>query len=198
MLTHVAREKARAFLYAIAAALHRLGLTPNLLTILGFVVVCISAITIAAGALVWGAGLLIFGLGLDAVDGALARLTQRVSKFGAFLDSSLDRYADGVIMLALIWRGSVTSNPWEIVLAAVALMGAFLVSYTRARAEGIGLEMKEGWFTRLERSLVLLLGLFSTAWFGETGLLIALALLAVFSHVTAVQRIFAVKRKLGE
>lgn len=85
-----------------------------------------------------------------------------------------------------------------VVLAVIALIGAFLVSYTRARAEGLGVQMKEGWFTRLERMIVLVLGLLSTLIFGQTGLLVALAVLAVLSNVTAVQRILVARQKLGE
>ncbi len=198
MLTDFARTRARDFLNAVAMFFNRLGLTPNILTIVGLVLVCIIAAVIAAGYEALGAVLLIFGAGFDATDGSLARLTNRVTKFGGFLDSSLDRYADGILMLALVWRGIELNNRWMIVLAVVALIGSFLVSYTRARAEGLGIQMKEGWFTRLERMIVLVLGLFSTLIIGELGLMIALGILAVLSNLTAVQRILATKQKLGE
>ncbi len=198
MLTDFARKSARELLNAVARFFNRLGLTPNILTVIGFLLVCLIALVIALGYEVLGAVLLIFGAGFDATDGALARLTNRVTKFGGFFDSTLDRYADGVLMLALVWRGIESNNRWMIVLAVVALIGAFLVSYTRARAEGLGLQLKEGWFTRLERMLVLILGLLSTLFFGQVGLLIALAILAVLSNVTAVQRILLTRQKLGE
>ena len=171
-------------------------MTPNLLTVIGFLLVCVIALVIALGYEALGALLLIFGAGFDATDGALARLTQRVTKFGAFLDSTLDRYADGVLMLALVWRGIEYNNRWIIVLASVALLGALLVSYTRARAEAVGLQLKEGWFTRLERMIILILGLFGTLFFGPNALVVALALLAVLSNLTAVQRISLTKQKL--
>jgi CDP-diacylglycerol--glycerol-3-phosphate 3-phosphatidyltransferase len=198
MLTDFARTRARDFLNAVAMFFNRLGLTPNTLTIIGLGLVCIIAAVIAAGYEALGAVLLIFGAGFDATDGSLARLTNRVTKFGGFLDSSLDRYADGILMLALVWRGIELQNRWMIILAVIALIGSFLVSYTRARAEGIGIQMKEGWFTRLERMIVLVLGLLSTLVIGQTGLLIALGILAVLSNLTAIQRIVATKRKLGE
>lgn len=198
MLTDFARKSARDLLNAIAVLFNRLGLTPNMLTIIGFALVCVIAVIIAMGYEALGAVLLIFGAGFDATDGALARLTNRVTKFGGFFDSTLDRYADGVLMLALVWRGLEYDNRWIIVLAVAALIGSFLVSYTRARAEGIGLQLKEGWFTRLERMIVLVLGLLSTLLIGQQGLLIMLALLALLANVTAVQRIFITKRKLGE
>src|SRR5205085_2852508 len=122
----------------------------------------------------------------------------RITRFGGFLDSSLDRYADGVLLIGLMWRGIELNNRWIVVLAAVAMIGSFVVSYTRARAEGLGLQLKEGWFTRLERMIVLILGLLSTALIGPWGLIIALALLALLSNVTAVQRILLTKQKLDE
>lgn len=198
MLTDFARKSARDLLNAIAVLFNRLGLTPNMLTVIGFVLVCVIAVIIAMGYEALGAVLLIFGAGFDATDGALARLTNRVTKFGGFFDSTLDRYADGVLMLALVWRGIVLENDWIVVLAVAALIGSFLVSYTRARAEGIGLQLKEGWFTRLERMIVLVLGLLSTLLLGQQGLLIMLAILALLANVTAVQRIFITKQKLGE
>ncbi len=198
MLTEWARQRARAFLNGVAVFFNRLGLTPNILTVIGFGLVCVIAVVIALGYEALGAVLLIFGAGFDATDGALARLTNRVTKFGGFFDSTLDRYADGVLMLALAYRGIALANQWIILLAVAALIGSFLVSYTRARAEGIGLQLKEGWFTRLERMIVLILGLFATLFIGQTALLIMLALLAILANVTAVQRILIVKRKLDK
>ncbi|MBI4673464.1 MAG: CDP-alcohol phosphatidyltransferase family protein [Chloroflexi bacterium] len=198
MLTEFARKSARDLLNAAAGFFHRIGLTPNILTVIGFLLVLLIALVIALGYEALGAVLLIFGAAFDATDGALARLTNRVTKFGGFFDSTLDRYADGVLMLALVWRGIEYNNRWLIVLAVVALIGAFLVSYTRARAEGLGLQLKEGWFTRLERMIVLILGLLSTLVLGQLGLVLAVAILAVLSNITAVQRILLTRQKLGE
>jgi len=198
MLTQFARTRAKQFLDAVAMFFHRLGLTPNILTLIGLGLVCIIAVVIAAGYEALGAVLLIFGAGFDATDGSLARLTNKVTKFGGFLDSSLDRYADGILMLALVWRGIELGDRWMIVLAVVALIGMFLTSYTRARAEGIGLELKEGWFTRLERMIVLVLGLLSTLLVGPIGVVVALGIIALLSNATAIQRILVTKQKLGE
>lgn len=198
MLTDFARAQARGLLNAVATLFQRLGLTPNLLTVIGLVLVGIIAVVIASGYEALGAVLLIFGAGFDATDGSLARLTNRVTKFGGFLDSSLDRYADGILMLALVWRGIELDNRWMIVLAVITLIGSFLVSYTRARAEVLGLQMKEGWFTRLERMIVLVLGLLSTLVLGQLGLMIALGILAVLTNFTALQRILLTRQKLGE
>lgn len=198
MLTDFARRQARDLLNAVASFFNRIGLTPNSLTVIGLGLVCLIAVVIALGYEALGAVLLIVGAGFDATDGSLARLTNRVTKFGGFLDSSLDRYADGILMLALVWRGLELGNRWLVMLAVVALIGAFLVSYTRARAEALGVQMKEGWFTRLERMIVLVLGLLSTLVIGQWGLVAAVALLAILSNVTAIQRILLTRQKLGE
>lgn len=198
MLTDFARAQARDLLDAVARVFHRLGLTPNILTLIGLGLVCLIAIVIGLGYEALGGLLLILGAAFDATDGALARQTNRVTKFGGFLDSSLDRYADGILMLALVWRGLELNNRWIIMLAVIAMIGAFLVSYTRARAEASGVQLKEGWFTRLERMAVLVLGLLSTALIGQWGLLIALALLALLSNLTALQRILMTRQKLEE
>lgn len=198
MLTDFARKRARDLLNAVASFFNSLGLTPNMLTVIGFGLVCVIGVVIAMGYEALGAVLLIFGAGFDATDGSLARLTNRVTKFGGFFDSTLDRYADGVLMLALVWRGLEYNNRVIVVLAVVALIGSFLVSYTRARAEGIGLELKEGWFTRLERMIVLVIGLIATLFFGQNALVVMLAILALLANVTAVQRILITKQKLNE
>ncbi len=101
-------------------------------------------------------------------------------------------------MLALVWRGIEYNNRWIIVLATVALIGAFLVSYTRARAESAGVMLKEGFFTRLERMLVLVLGLLSTLFIPQSGLAIMLVILAILSNATAVQRIWLTRQKLED
>src|SRR5690349_9873098 len=112
MLTDFARKQARAFLDATASYFQRLGLTPNILTLIGLGLVGAIAVVIATGHEALGGILLIFGAGFDATDGSLARLTNRVTKFGGFLDSTLDRYADGILMLALVWRGIELNDRW--------------------------------------------------------------------------------------
>lgn len=198
MLSDLARARAKELLDAVARFFHRAGLTPNMLTLIGLGLVCLIAIVIGLGYEALGGLLLILGAGFDATDGALARQTNRVTKFGGFLDSSLDRYADGILMLALVWRGIELNNRWIIILAVIAMIGAFLVSYTRARAEASGVQLKEGWFTRFERMGVLVVGLLSTALIGQWGLLIALGLLAILSNFTALQRILITRQKLND
>ena len=132
--------------------------------------------------------LLIITLGSDALDGALARLANATSRFGAFLDSTLDRWAEVLIYGALIWLFLKEGQDTGVLLAASAMAASLLVSYTRARAEGVGLPCKEGLFTRFERLLVLIAGLILDL------IIPALWIIAVLAGVTAVQRIWITRQ----
>ena len=133
---------------------------------------------------------LIPGFLLDAVDGAIARAMQRKDCFGQLLDSTLDRYSDGFIFGGLAYYFASQGQVNESLLAVAALIGAFMVSYVRARAEGMGVgPIKEGLFDRSLRSIILVIALLS-GW-----VLPGLALLAVGSHLTAIQRIVIGYRK---
>jgi CDP-diacylglycerol--glycerol-3-phosphate 3-phosphatidyltransferase len=181
-------------LTGLARVFARLGVGPNALSLLGM------GAGIGAGLLVWrghpywalGAGFLC-GV-FDLVDGQVARLTGRTSDFGAFLDSTLDRYTEFFIYAgAAAW----IDTRWAYLLAALAFLGSVGVSYTRARAEGLGLQCKSGWMQRGERMIVLGLAIVIGAAAGElkTALAVALGTIALFSNITAVQRIFFVYRQ---
>jgi CDP-diacylglycerol--glycerol-3-phosphate 3-phosphatidyltransferase len=196
MLTEWVRARALGLLNSIARLFVRLRVSPNALTLAGFIGMCLIALVIAAGHEAVGGVLIIFAGLFDSVDGALARLSGRVTKFGAFLDSTLDRWAESALFLAIVFRGVELQDNLTVYLAVAALIGSLLVSYTRARAEGLGASIKEGWFTRFERMAVLIAGLILTAWLGPIILTIALAILAVFANLTAVQRVLAARRVL--
>ncbi len=196
MLSEWVRARALGLLNSLARLFVRLGISPNALTLAGFIGMCLIALVIAAGHEAIGGVLIIFAGLFDGVDGALARLTGRVTKFGAFLDSTLDRWAESALFLAIVFRGVALQDNLTVYLAVAALIGSLLVSYTRARAEGLGASIKEGWFTRFERMAVLIAGLILTAWLGPIILTIALAILAVFANLTAVQRVLAARRAL--
>lgn len=183
MLTNLARAWGAFLIRPVAGAFARLGVHPNTVTLLGFVLSVGVAAILASGRLRLAGVLLIATLAFDAVDGTLARLEGRVSPFGAFLDSTLDRWTELFLYGALIWRYLVAGDNLGVLLAVAALATSFMVSYTRARAEGIGLTCKEGVFTRFERLLALIIGLLSGLLFW------ALALIAVLAGVTAIQRI---------
>ncbi|MBV9356396.1 MAG: CDP-alcohol phosphatidyltransferase family protein [Chloroflexi bacterium] len=129
----------------------------------------------------------------DTLDGALARATDRVTVFGAFLDSVCDRYAEAGVFLGILWWYQSTDNRLGIVLTYAAAIGSLMVSYARARAEGIGLHAEVGWFQRPERIVVLGVGLLLTTWL-PPALLVVLVVLAVLTNLTVIQRVIHVAR----
>lgn len=186
MLTNLARAWGAKIVQPVARFLSRLGLTPNGATLLGFAMTAGVAVLLALGHLRLGGILLIFTLAFDAVDGTLARLTGSVTRFGAVLDSTLDRWAEIAIYFALVWYSLAGGLRLETLLATAAMATSLMVSYTRARAEGAGFTLKEGLLTRLERLLLLIAGLIFglTTW--------ALLVIAVLAGFTAIQRLWVV------
>ena len=161
-----------------------LGITPNMVTTMGFAMAVASAWAIAANHLITAAVLLFVGGAFDLSDGALARVQGSRSTFGAFFDSTLDRYSESVVLLGLAYHFAVRNQMTELTIVFAGLVGSLMVSYTRARAEGLGLECKEGFYARPERVMTLVIGLLLYPW-----LLWFVVLLAVLANVTAVQRI---------
>jgi len=188
MLTNLARKWGARVVQPIARFLIRLGATPNLITVLGFILTVGVSVVMAAGYTQLAAPLLVIALGFDSLDGTVARLTGAESRFGAFLDSTLDRWAEIAIYLALAWFFVHSGQENNALLAALAMATSLMVSYTRARAEGIGVPLKEGLLTRLERMVILIVGLLFNV------LTWALWIIAVLAGVTAVQRILATRR----
>jgi len=184
MVTKWARRWSEQLIAPLVRFLARIGLTPNALTWIGFVLTAAVAAVLAAGGTQIAGALLILTLGVDGLDGSLARLTGATSRFGAFLDSTLDRWAEVLIFGALAWRFAGAGQSNGILLAMAAMAASLLVSYTRARAEGVGLPIKEGLFTRLERLIVLIAGLIINQ------LEFALAIIALLAGFTAIQRIW--------
>ena len=177
--------------------LARRHITPTTLTLSGFLITLGAAVLIATGHL-FIAGFVILVAGFfDMLDGALARRTDQVTRFGAVLDSVLDRVSDavpllGILIFYLFFRDQSAVG---ILLVGLALIGAPLVSYIRARAEALGLECEVGLFTRAERVIVLAVGLWLSP-FVNYALNIALAVIAVFSFVTAGQRLVYVRQRI--
>ena len=192
MLSNLIRQRAQAVLNIIARGLGSLGLTPNALTIIGFLMMCGIGAVLATGNFALGGALIIAAGIFDALDGTLARLTNRVTKFGAFLDSTTDRFAEGALYFGIMYAFMQRGMDWVAYLVFFTLLGSLMVSYARARAEGIGVEMKEGLMTRFERIALLVIGLLLTAFFGQTPILIVLGILAVLTNFTAGQRIWLV------
>jgi len=191
MLSEAARKYARVFLEPLARFISRTGISPNVITVIGFVLMIGVAVVLAMGYFVLG-GILITAVAIfDAVDGTLARMMGRTSRFGAFLDSTLDRFSEAVIFLGLFIYFVGQNQHLELILIYATVVGSLRVSYARARAEGIGVPLKVGLFTRFERVFILGVGLV----FNQ--LTAALWLLAIFSNLTAVQRMYLVWRITG-
>jgi CDP-diacylglycerol--glycerol-3-phosphate 3-phosphatidyltransferase len=188
MFTNIARTWGARIIEPVAGLLARLHITPNQATVFGFLLTAGVSLIIAAGNLPLAGWLLIATVAFDAVDGTLARMTNSVSPFGAFLDSTLDRWSEIALYFGLAWHFTQTGQEYAVLLAMAALATSLMVSYTRARAEGIGAPLKEGVFTRFERLVVLIIGLVFN-W-----VIWPLAIITVLSGLTAVQRILATRR----
>jgi CDP-diacylglycerol--glycerol-3-phosphate 3-phosphatidyltransferase len=171
----------------IIRLLARTPLTPNALTWLGFLVNVGAAVLIVTGHLL-AAGVVVLVAGaFDMLDGALARLTNRVSRFGAILDSTLDRLSEAVLLLGLLAMFARDHHIAGCLLVGFTLLASLMVSYIRARVEGMGIECQAGFFTRPERVVVLALGLMLSQF--NYALLTALAIIACFSFITVVERL---------
>ncbi len=182
------RQKSGFFLTPIIRLLSRLGVTPNTLTVLGLLLNVGVAILLAQGHFLAG-GLLLIGASLfDALDGSLARLTDRACRFGAFFDSTLDRYSEVVIFGGLLLHYTGQGAQIEPALVYAAIVGSLMVSYTRARAEGLDVECKVGLATRVERMALISLGLM----LGRVHLM--LWLVAILANLTALQRMLHIWR----
>ena len=192
MFTDWLRKTLRGIIEPLAAFLGRLGLSANAITILGCLMSIGVAAVLATGRLQLGGALLIVAAGVDGLDGSLARLNGGATRFGALLDSVLDRVSESAIFLGLAWWYLGQPGIVEEMLAYVAGAGSLLVSYVRARAEGIGVPCKVGLFTRVERSILLIAALI-------LGLTVpALWILAVGTWLTTIHRIVAVYRATGD
>lgn len=190
------KEAGRALLAPVVRLAVWLRLTPNEVTIAGFVVVLAAAALVAVGQLLLGAGLLVAGSLLDAVDGALARATGGTSAFGSFLDSTLDRAAEAILYGGIVaYYLRVSADPiGPVLLALAALAGSFMVSYTRAKAEGIGLSASVGLAPRTERMVLIVAGIALAGIGFDIGLIGAIAIIALLAMATTLQRIWHVRR----
>ena len=213
------RARVRGLMLPIALGLGRLGLTPNALTAIGFAIACVAAVAAAEQAWLAAGLLVIFGALFDLFDGALARATGKVSKLGAFLDSTFDRWGEGVVYVGIAIGCLAEDFALGAVLASAAMASAVMVSYTRAKAESLGFSAGTGMANiglapREVRIVVLTAGLILTGiqgtanpllvlesitlpgaievvlpWAGQIWLAWALGLIAVLATITTIQRI---------
>lgn len=170
------------------------GISPNALTIFGFIFSAFTAWLLATGHLFAGAFLVLFSGWFDMLDGALARLSTGPTRFGGMLDSTVDRLSEAAVFLGLVIYFADRGDILEVALVYAAIVGSLMVSYTRAKAEGLGFKGEVGWFARPERIVLLALGLILTVA-TSTALVIVLWILAAGSNVTALQRLFYVWRQ---
>jgi CDP-diacylglycerol---glycerol-3-phosphate 3-phosphatidyltransferase len=222
------RQRVRDLATPVARGLGRLGLTPNALTIIGFLGTCVAAYA-AANQWWLAAGILVLAFGIfDLFDGALARATGRVTKLGAFLDSTFDRAGEGIVYVGIAIGCLATQFNVGVVLAAAAMTASFMVSYTRAKAESLGFApgtglANIGFAPREVRLAILSIGLIVAAmvgpvidcaevpattlrgcvWMtgrgeGATALTVTLGLIAFLAAVTAVQRTLHVRTQARE
>jgi phosphatidylglycerophosphate synthase len=207
------RQRVRGLADPVAAALGRLGFTPNALTVVGFVVAVFAAIACALGSWLAGAALVLFGGVFDLFDGALARATGSASRLGAFMDSTFDRAGEAVVYLGIVYAAAAADFALGGVLAASAMAAAFLVSYTRARSESLGFAPGRGMASigvapREVRIVILTAGLVAVhsggglhALAGSDGRIplgATLFLIALLATLTVIQRILHVMHQAQE
>lgn len=178
-------------------ALARAGVSPNALTAIGCALNALAGLLIAIGQPFWGGVVMTaIAMPLDAVDGGVARRLGRQSKFGAFFDSTLDRLAEGALFAGLGYYFAARGDALSVVLTFVALVGSFMVSYTRARAEGLGLECRVGLFSRFGRFLLFAAGLLLSA-VTSTALVVMAWAMALLTTFTTLERMVYVHREIN-
>jgi CDP-diacylglycerol---glycerol-3-phosphate 3-phosphatidyltransferase len=186
-LTDLMRVRFKSVLEAIGGALIRLGFTPNSITLLGLAGAFAGAVLLAFGYIPAGGIVILFSGALDGLDGTMARLQGKTSVFGAFLDSVSDRWSELFLFGGLIVRYALDAYPLGVLLTFAAAGGSLMVSYTKARAEGLGVSCKVGLLSRMERYLVLCPALILNIP------LIGVGVVAVLGNFTALQRMWHVR-----
>jgi CDP-diacylglycerol--glycerol-3-phosphate 3-phosphatidyltransferase len=203
-ISQATRGRIRGAVTPIALAAGKIGLTPNALTVIGFLISGVAAATAAAQLWIPAAALVIFGGSFDMLDGGLARAQNRVTRFGAFLDSTLDRWGEGVVYIGIVAGAATEGFVTGAVLAAAAAVCSFQVSYTRAKAESLNLHGEVGIAPRAERLVLLTVGLIATGLDGGTlpgargqvWLAVALGIIVATACITALQRTWHVRSQL--
>ena len=190
-----------------------MGVHPHALSVTGFLLSIMAGIIYGTGAFFWAAWVVVLAGTCDALDGQIARQTNKNSPFGAFFDSTLDRYSDVFLFIGLAYhfaggRGFAgiqgsdmmrDPSPLTVVIIILAIAGSFMVSYTRARAESLGIECRKGMMQRPERITLLIIGslLGSIPKVGPLLITCTLLILAISSNLTALHRIFFIRQQLS-
>lgn len=188
----------------IARLMVKFRMTPNVVTVIGFLISCVAGFFFHEGMVGAGGWFMIFGATFDMFDGYIARLTGKATKSGAFFDSVMDRFSEGVVFLGL---ASYYRSSWILYFVVLGLVGSMMVSYTRARGEGVGVDVKSGLMQRPERIVYLGVGsIFSPVFahlfssflklpvdFMTIG---AVILIGVLTNITAMHRMGVVMKRL--
>lgn len=186
---HTAAEYSTA---RVVGVLYKTKVTPNILTLIGLAVSVVAGAVIGLDYLLFGGALVLVSGIFDLLDGPLARATGRTSKFGAVLDSTCDRLGEAAVLFGLLVLYLDQHSFWEPIFIYTTLATSVLVSYVRARAEGLGLKCEVGIFTRAERIIVLALGLIVGQWI-DKAVLVSLCVLTAFALVTVIQRLVHIR-----
>lgn len=171
----------------LSSLVRKIDINPNLLTVTGFLITTAAAIALSRD-LFMGGALILLGGAFDVLDGTAARVNDRTTRFGAFLDSVLDRYSDAFLFLGLSWYFYKSDAPEGVILSLGTMVGALLISYTRARAEGLGQACRTGLMERPERVILMAFGAL-TGW-----IVPVMWVMLVLTHATVLQRVHHVWR----
>jgi CDP-diacylglycerol--glycerol-3-phosphate 3-phosphatidyltransferase len=193
-LQGVRRGLGRYFADPIVTVLEKTHISPNAVTCVGLLITIAAAVLVALNHAFAAGFVVLFGGLFDMLDGALARRTNRVTKFGGVLDSTLDRLSEAVVLIGIAVLYANQESTWGVALAGITMIGSQLVSYIRAKAEAMNINCEIGVFTRPERVVILSIGLLFSSF--DNVLLIALAITAVLSFFTAGQRLLFVWKKI--
>ena len=197
-ISNQTRDRIKGAVEPIALGLGRLGLTPDALTLVGFGITVVGAAILALQHWSLGGIVVFLGGAFDMLDGTLARATGRVSRLGAFMDSVFDRWGESIVYVGIVAGGVLAGHQWVPILGAAALAAAFMVSYVRAKSEGLGFTQGSGMaavgiMPREVRLVILSAGLILTDAPDIKALEFALAIIAIGATITTIQRILHVR-----
>jgi phosphatidylglycerophosphate synthase len=197
-ISNQARDRVKAIFEPIALAFGRMGLSPDALTIIGFGITGVGAALLALQYWTLGGVVVFIGGVFDMFDGTLARATGKVSRLGAFMDSVFDRWGESIVYLGIVVGGVLAGHQRVPILAAAAMGAAFMVSYARAKSEGLGFTPGRGMaavglMPREVRLVILTIGLLLTDAPDIKGIEFALAIIAIGATITTFQRILHVR-----
>ncbi len=168
----------------IIVLLSKAGFTPNAVTWLGFIITCVGAFYIIKGNFILAAVIVLLGSIFDMLDGVLARKMNKKTKFGGFLDSTVDRLSEGILYFAVLMHYVNLDSRYGIILSYIVMFLSFLISYTRSRAGALKIDCEVGVFTRPERLIIFIIGLLINRIFE------AMLVIGFFSFITVIQRVW--------